>query len=70
MKSTAETLYVCFKSKDNMKNIFVGMTGKAEGILRTRGKQVDEEVDKATSEKKPEPKKEQRPPMSKKWTEK
>lgn len=53
-----------------MKNIFGGMTGKAEGILRTRGKQVDEEVDKATSEKKSEPKKEQRPPMSKKWAEK
>ena len=53
-----------------MKNIFGGMTGKAEGILRTRGSKVDEEVDKATSEKKSDPKKEQRPPMSKKWTEK
>lgn len=53
-----------------MKNIFGGMTGKAEKILRTRGNKVDEEIEKATSEKKQEPKKEQRPPQSKKWTEK
>lgn len=52
-----------------MKNIFGGMTGKAESALRGRGKQVDEVVEKA-SDKKEEPKKEQRPPMSKKWTEK
>lgn len=53
-----------------MKNIFGGLTGKAEGALRTRGKKIDEEIDKTASEKKQEPKKEQRPPQSKKWTEK
>jgi F0F1-type ATP synthase membrane subunit b/b' len=52
-----------------MKNLFGGMTGKAEGVLRTRGKKIDEEVDKAEGKKK-EPSKEQRPPQSKKWVEK
>jgi F0F1-type ATP synthase membrane subunit b/b' len=52
-----------------MKKLLGGMAGVAEGILRTRGKKIDEEVDKAEGKKK-EPLKEKRPPQSKKWTEK
>ena len=52
-----------------MKNIFGGMTGAAEKALKGRGKQIDKEVEKATYNKQ-EPKKEQRPSQSKKWTEK
>ena len=52
-----------------MKNIFGGMTGIAEKVLRGRGKQIDKEVEKASYQKQ-EPKKEQRPSQSKKWIEK